>query len=352
LTTSAIAIDPGLEVAPKPDRIAIWAIALAGCAVAIISLVLALTNDAIGLELGEPLVIALLADWIIVAYVFGGLLAWMRRPTSRLGPLMITAGFVMFATTLSWSERDIAYTIGQSLDLVAPVLFLHVYLAFPDGRLHGAFERALVATAYAVAIVAELTRMSLGGFGPHNLLEVTSRPDTEDFVRRFQLLTVATLCLCGVGVLVYRRWQSGRPLRRASGLIVDAFALGLVMIAALLVSLTFGWPWARELRWATFVTLGLAPVAFVFVLARARLAQSAVGELVVELRSEPEPAALRDALARALGDPSVALAYWLPAPALLPPDRGGASAAARLLVRISGSAARRDRRLQGTTGGA
>jgi signal transduction histidine kinase len=225
---------------------------------------------------------------------------------------MIAAGFLTFATTLSWSQNDLAFTIGQSLDLVAPVLFLHVYLAFPEGRLHGTFERALVATAYAVAIVAELTRMSLGGFGPHNLLEVTSRPDTEDVVRRFQLLTVAALCLCGVGVLAYRRWQSGRPLRRSSGLIVDAFALGLVMIAALLVSLTFGWPWARELRWATFVTLGLAPAAFVFVLARARLAQSAVSELVVELRSEPGPAALRDALARALGDPSVSLAYWLP----------------------------------------
>ncbi len=312
MTTSAIAIDPGPAVAQKPDRIAIWAIALAGCAFATISLVLALTNDAIGLDLGEPLVIALLADWITVSYVFGGLIAWRRRPTSRFGPLMIAAGFVMFATTLSWSASDVAYTIGQSLDLVAPVLFLHVYLAFPDGRLHGTFERALVATAYAVAIVLELVRMSLGGFGPHNLLEVASRPDAAEDVRKFQLLTVAGLSLCGVGVLAYRRWQSGRPLRRASGLIVDAFALGLVMIAGLLVSLTFGLPWAKEFRWATFVTLGLAPVTFVLVLARARLAQSAVGELVVELRNEPAPGALRDALARALGDPSVSLAYWLP----------------------------------------
>jgi signal transduction histidine kinase len=312
MTTSAIAIDPGHEVARPPGRIAIWAIALAGCIVATISLVLALRNDAIGLELGEPLVIALLADWITVSYVFGGLIAWVRRPASRLGPLMIAAGLAMFVTSLSWSENDVAYTIGQSLDLVVPVLFLHVYLSFPDGRLHGTFERALVATAYAVAIVLELVRMSLGGFGPHNLLELTSRPDAAEAVRKFQLLTVAALCLCGVGVLVHRRWQSGRPLRRASGLIVDAFALGLVMIAALFVSLTFGWLWAHQIRWATFVTLGLAPAAFVLVLARARLARSAVGELVVELRSESEPAALRDALARALGDPSVTLAYWLP----------------------------------------
>ena len=312
MTSSAVAIDSGHDVAQTPSRVAVWSIAVTGCALATISLVLAMTNDAIGLELGEPLVIALLADWITVAYVFGGLLAWWRRPTSRLGPLMIVAGFAMFATTLSWSESDVAFTIGQSLDLVAPVLFLHVFLAFPDGRLHGTFERALVATAYAVAIVLELVRMSLGGFGPHNLLEVTSSPDAAEAMRQLQLLTAATLSLCGVGVLALRRWRSGRPLRRASGLIVDAFALGLVMIAALFLSLTFGGPWVQEIRWATFITLALAPVAFVFALARARFAQSAIGGLVVELRSEPEPGELRDALARALGDPSVWIAYWLP----------------------------------------
>ena len=40
--------------------------------------------------------------------------------------------------------------------------------------------------------------------------------------------------------------RSGRPLRRASALLVDAFALGLIMIAALLVSLTFGGPWVHR----------------------------------------------------------------------------------------------------------
>ena len=44
----------------------------------------------------------------------------------------------------------------------------------------------------------------------------------------------------------------------------------------------------------------------------ARLARSAVGDLFVELRGDPAPAELRDALARALRDPSLTLAYWLP----------------------------------------
>jgi signal transduction histidine kinase len=295
-----------------PGRIAIWAIGLGGLGVSAVAVTLALTNNAIGPELGEPLVIALLAVWIMIAYVLGGLIAWSRRPASRFGPLMIMAGFLMFVTTLSWSTNDVAFTVGQAFDVVAPVLFLHVFLAFPDGRLHGRFERVLVATGYVTAIVLELVRMLLGGFGPHNLLEVTANPGAAEVVRQVQLLTVSAISLCGVGILVVRRRRSGRPLRRASALLVDAFGLGLIMIAALLTSATFGWPWVHQIRWVTFITLGLAPLAFVLGLLHARLGQSAVGGLLVDLRAEQAPADLRGALARALRDPSLTLAYWLP----------------------------------------
>jgi len=295
-----------------PDRVALSAIGLGGLALGAVSLTLALTNDAIGSELGEPLVIALLAVWITNAYLVGGLVAWSRRPESRFGPLMIVAGFLMFVTTLSWSTKDVAYTVGQAFDVVVPVLFLHVFLAFPDGRLHGRFERALVGVGYVTALGLELVRMTLGGFGPRNLLEVTTSTGAGEVVRHVQLLTVSAICLCGVGVLAVRRRRSGRPLRRASALLVDAFGLGLIMIAVLLTSATLGAPWVNQIRWVAFVTIGLAPLAFVLGLLRARLGRSAVGGLLIDLRGEPEPTDLRDALARALRDPSLTLAYWLP----------------------------------------
>ena len=40
-----------------------------------------------------------------------------------------------------------------------------------------------------------------------------------------------------------------------------------------------------------------------------RLARGGVGDLVVELGGTPQPGRLRDALARALGDPSLELGY-------------------------------------------
>ena len=58
--------------------------------------------------------------------------------------------------------------------------------------------------------------------------------------------------------------------------------------------------------------IGVAPVAFLIGLLNARLSRSALGDLLVQLRAEPAPADLSDALARALRDPSLTLAYWLP----------------------------------------
>jgi signal transduction histidine kinase len=101
-------------------------------------------------------------------------------------------------------------------------------------------------------------------------------------------------------------------LRRSLGLLVDAFALALVMIAFLFVSAAFEGPWVAQIRWATFVTLALAPVVFLAGLLQARLARSALGDLVVDLRADLAPSDLRDALARTLRDRSLDLAYWLP----------------------------------------
>ncbi len=300
-------------VAGRPPRpAALWVFTAAGCVAGASSLIFALRNEAIGTELGEPLVIALLSIWLTLSYVFCGLIAWWRRPASRFGPLMVVAGFTNYLTTLSWTTNELTFTIGQAADLLPPVLFLHIFLAFPSGRLESRFERVVVAGAYVTAISLQLFRMIFGGFGPLNLLELSPNQGVTDAATHVQLLIVSAACLTGVGVLATRRRRAGRPLRRSLALLVDAFAFGLVMIAFLFVSLVLGGPAVPQIRWATFVTLGLAPVAFLVGLLHARLARSSVGDLFVELRSDPAPAELRDAIARALRDPSATLAYWLP----------------------------------------
>src|SRR6266511_3289418 len=284
----------------QPHPAVLAAIGVAGLAAAGTSCTLALISDMVAGELGEPLVIAMLTVWLMISYIFCGLVAWWRRPASRFGPLLIAAGFANFLSTLVWATSDTLYTVGQALDLVPPIVFLHVFLAFPDGRLRGRFVRGLVAASYATAIGLELVRMYFGGFGPRNLLENHVNSGVVEAVLKLQLTLVSAFCLVGVGVLVVRKLNAGRPLRRSLALLVDAFAIGLVMIAFLFVSAAFGGPWVAQIRWATFVTLALAPTVFLIGLLYARLARSALGELVVGLRADLSPSDLRDALARTL----------------------------------------------------
>ena len=93
----------------------------------------------------------------------------------------------------------------------------------------------------------------------------------------------------GIGVLGRPEGaRAGRPLRRSLALLVDSFAVGLVMIAFLLLSRVrvAGGPVIRGPR----LRHALAPVAFLIGLLDARLARSAVGDLFVELRADPAPA--------------------------------------------------------------
>jgi hypothetical protein len=75
---------------------------------------------------------------------------------------MIAAGFGVFLSSLASANRALPYTIGVAFDLVAAVLFLHVFLAFPSGRLEGRVERALVGIAYFTALGLQLVGMVLG----------------------------------------------------------------------------------------------------------------------------------------------------------------------------------------------
>jgi signal transduction histidine kinase len=299
--------DTGLIRTP-PKSLVLFAIALAGGAAAGFSVVSALTSD----HVREPEVQAALIVWVILAYVLAGVIAWWRRPESRLGPLMIAAGFGTFISMLGWSNVDLLRTIGLTLDFLPPILFLHVFLAYPSGRLERPVERVVVGAAYATGIGLGFVRMLLGGFGPDGVFQLTSEPGVADVVLRVQLVTSAALAVAGIGLLVARRRSAGRPLRRSLTLLHDSFALGLVMIAVLAMRAALGISGFETIQRITFFVVGLAPLAFLIGLLQARLARSAVGDLFVELRANPAPADLQDSLARALRDPSLTLAYWLP----------------------------------------
>ena len=305
-------VAPNAEQAPAPSVVVLCAVVVAGVAAASCTVLLALTSD----HIPEPGVHAALQVWAMLGFVLAGVVAWWRRPESRFGMLMVLAGAAWFLSSLSSANLAAPYTVGIAFDLLPAVVFLHVVLAFPSGRLQRWFERALVGVGYVTAVSIHLFGMTLGGFGPDNLLEFASKESASQRLLDAELIVLSALCVVGVGVLTFRRRDAGRPLRRSIALLVEAFALALVMIAFLFLSavvgLVSGETTYETIRRATFFVVGLAPFVFLVGLLHARLARSAVGDLMVELRAEPTPGDLRDALSRTLRDPSLTLVYWLP----------------------------------------
>ena len=262
----------------------------------------------------EPGLQAALLDWIVLSYVFSGLIAWWRRPDSRFGPLMIAAGFATSLSSLSSASGALPFTVGQAMDLVPFAVFFHVYLSFPTGPLRGRSRAdgwSAPPTSWRSACSSWGSRS--GASGRTTCSRVLDEPDLALTLFDVQLVTLAALALASIAVLAYRRRQAGPPLRRSAALLVDSFVVALAMITALLVMGTFfpGEAFLTVQR-TTFFVIGLAPVAFLVALLDARLARSSVGDLLVELRADPAPAELREPIARALNDPSLELAYWLP----------------------------------------
>jgi signal transduction histidine kinase len=310
LTVSARARQGGGVSRGRPYAAIVLAIALLAVAGATGAVVLRLNSDHAGSEPG--LQIALL-DWIVLSYVFSGLVAWWRRPENRFGPLMIAGGFLTLLSCLSSASAELPLTIGQAVDLLPFAVFLHVFLAFPSGRLRGRPERWLVGGGYVIAVGLEIVEMMLGGFYPENVLTITSHPDLAETLSKIQLTALAAIGLGGVGLLVARRRSDGPQLRRSSSVLVSSFILALLMLAVTFVMGAYFHSTAfLTVQRVTFFVVGVTPLAFLVALLDARLARASVGDLMVELRSDPPPGDLREPLARALNDPSLTLAYWLP----------------------------------------
>jgi signal transduction histidine kinase len=289
-----------------PSPWALWATVLAGLASVASTVILAMQSD----ELVRPGLQAFLVNWITVPYLIGGVLAWWRRPASRLGPLMIATAFVMALTALQWSSVPVLFSIGHLVDMLPAAMFVHVFLAFPTGRVEGRLRQGVVLAGYGIAVVLQIVKVALG-VNPDNLLAVAISSAAADRIEQFQLGAMSGVLLLSAALLLTRGRAAGRPRRRPAVLLVDAFGLALVMLALLYLAALRGWPHFETIRHVAFVTLGLAPVAFLLGLLDARLARTAIGGLLMELRADPT-GDLREPLARALHDPSLRLAYWLP----------------------------------------
>ena len=240
-----------------------------------------------------------------------GLLAWHRRPESRAGPLMVATGLLFFVHgTLGRLHSSVAETIGIAVSNWWIITFAALLVWFPGGRRRWAPSEKFIIGAFVVAeVVLTLVWMVFAEI-PRNLALVWPNPQAALAIDRAvsSLGFAASVCLA---ILLVARWLKGtRPVRRASAP-AAAGAVTLLFLGGLILQAVFTTAQSPYLVWPTLVGLVLVPVVFLAGVWRMWVARAAVGDLFVDLGSiGGRP--LQAALAKALGDPTLTLAYWLP----------------------------------------
>ena len=288
---------------------ALLALGAVGLAVGVAVAALILTSDHID-DRGVEAALALLVGW---SFIGTGMFAWWRRPANRTGLLMIAAGFALFASELSASDEDLLFTIGLALDGLFIAVVAHLLVAFPTGRLQTRAERAVAAVGYFTVTVLQVPSLLFEEPDePRNLLIVEPDQGLSDALDAVQYGVAVALVVCSVVLIVRRERATGGARRRA---LMPVLWTGGIAFASFLITNGFdaaGAP-SRTLEWISQALVATVPFGFLAGLLRSRLAEgAALSALVARLGDLPGEGPLRAALAEALGDPSLALAYWLP----------------------------------------
>lgn len=258
-------------------------------------------------------IVILGAVWIAT-----GLLAWHRRPGNRVGLLMTALGCTYLAGQLFWNASLPYLVFGLLGSLEIPVT-VHLFLSFPSGRLETRLERRLVGGVYGAWLVLAPLDLLVGDPRDDGCPECPANPlrVVGSDVPATTLQAVGDAILVGVfivtAVLLVRKLRAAsRARRRALCPVVLTSAITLLLfLPYAIVDATGGNPEGTPLDWAGVGFLAI-PIAFLVGILRTRLQRSGVADLVVELRSISRPEEVRDAIARALGDPSLELGFWLP----------------------------------------
>ena len=187
-----------------------------------------------------------------------------------------------------WSLTGFAWFAGN----FAPALIylhrgplIHCVLAYPTGRLRSRVDRVAVAIAYAAALVPAL-----------------GRSEVATIVLALALVAVAFRGYLGA---------VGAERRARSTQLQAASAVGLVLAAPAVARLAYPAGDANEAGLLAYeVGLVIVAAGLLAGLLRGPWLRAPVADLVVEL-GDVTSGTLRDALARALGDPTLQVGYWL-----------------------------------------
>jgi signal transduction histidine kinase len=264
-----------------------------------------------------------------LSLTLGGLVASFRRSTMRVGQLALIPGFLWFAPFwVGWAGGP---PLVRSLGMVFagflfPVL-VHLVLAYPTGHLQSRAARALVAVVYLEAILSAIGRALFRNpfVDPgcwdnctDNVFLVRSIPGVARGIQAVDILVVAVAAGALAILCVWRLLVGTGPARRASWPMSVAGIVLATATAAHSIAESSGTEDPVDPTFLLIFMVECGAVALVggsllWNALRARVQQRSVGRIVANLGEAPTPGSLESALARAVGDPELRIAYWLSA---------------------------------------
>jgi signal transduction histidine kinase len=255
-----------------------------------------------------------------LAFLTCGIIALDRRPGNAIGTLMIAFAFVSYFG--NWGNIDVPVLplLGASVGQwgATPIL-AQIALSYPSGRLRTTFDRLVIGLVYAWSV--GICVLILLVYDPRSegcracAWEPTPFPSKHayDAATSFAQQGGALLALLFI-LAVWLRFRRATPVQRRdlAPLWVAVCIIALVYLMSAFASPS---PLADQFAYLLWELQGVLqislPIVFVWGLLSARLARSAVGDLVVELERPLPPGDLQASLSRVLGDPSLRLLYAL-----------------------------------------
>jgi signal transduction histidine kinase len=265
---------------------------------------------------------------IVVAWTFvaAGLVAWARRPESRVGVLMTFVGYALLERKLQYSHDSHIFTPAFVFGEVGlGSALIHVVLAYPSGRLTSRVERWFVGVAYTVSVAFPVAMLLVWdypsscandcghAFRQHSLISIAPSQTTFHALDKvFKIGVYGVFAAVFIALIAWRLWHATpRGRRRLAPLLLAGVVAGSRGVWGSIHEIVGGSTTSDAFYlWQVSGQVAI-PLALLAGLLSARLARGGVADLVVELGRTPA-AGVRDALARALHDPALQVAYWLP----------------------------------------
>ena len=236
------------------------------------------------------------ADLALAWSLVAAALVALERPRWRAATWLLSAGaFALLGADLEWTSTRILGTIGVLLGWLWAAILVQLVLTFPEGRPWTPAARVVVLAAYAAAAGGQVV--------------VAFSSANAHAAQRAQEVTGLAVGVAVLGLVVPRLLTLQGPGRRAQAPLLVAGAASAATSVGILGWLLVADASSSGLNTSMRLVAISLPIGVVAGIGWSRLRRPRASELVVELRTETD--GMRERLARALGDPTLELAYRL-----------------------------------------